>query len=83
MATLRGRRLVVGATAYPPEGNRFALLAFRARGQVARRFGSGGLVLGPYGELGDLAQQADGKIVAAGGSVYQQTRSAFTLARYR
>lgn len=79
---LRGRRVIVGATLYEPDGNRFALAAFRAGGRVAARFGNGGLAPGPSGDLGGLALQRDGR-VAPWADPSTAKSVAFTLARYR
>ena len=65
-----------------PDGNRFALAAFRAGGRVAARFGNGGLAPGPSGDLGGLALQRDGR-VAPWADPSTAKSVAFTLARYR
>src|SRR5207244_11550792 len=63
----------------------FALARFAANGTVDPTFGPGGTVLTPIGQYAiaeHVAVQADGKILAAGGSSSSEDSETFALARY-
>jgi uncharacterized delta-60 repeat protein len=66
-------RLLVGGTQVSGN-NKFALVRLEENGTLDTAFGIGGVVVAGAvpigGDLRDLARQADGKIIAAGGSGY-------------
>ncbi|EKD34581.1 MAG: hypothetical protein ACD_75C02272G0002 [uncultured bacterium] len=65
-------------------GGNFALARYRSDGSLDDTFGSGGKVIsdiGGYDQVRAIALQADGKIVAAGGSAGADDNR-FGLARY-
>lgn len=85
-----GRLLAAGSADGIDGGSDFALAAYNADGTVNSSFGEGGKVITAFGNLSDttrtsswindVALQADGKIVAAGGMVGPEFGAA--LARY-
>jgi uncharacterized delta-60 repeat protein len=77
-----GKLVVVGGGG---ESGRFELARYKLDGSLDPSFGGDGKVVAHFGgeeEAGDVAIQADGKIVAAGRSSVGPNPSNFALARY-
>jgi uncharacterized delta-60 repeat protein len=86
---VQGRKLVAAGLAFSSEtSDDFGLARYNSNGALDRSFGTGGKVTtnitgsGSPDEANALAQQADGKLVAAGGTDAFATGSDFALARY-
>ena len=83
----RSGRILVGGRAYDDsshDASAWALVSYRSSGALDRSFGKGGIVLGDFGTgadwIGALAEQPDGKVIAAG-EVYRDQALARYLAR--
>ena len=81
-----GRIVAAGEWLNPPNDPRFAVLRYKTDGTLDQSFGKHGWVLTDFTRGTDVAQgvaiQADGKIVAAGGSAVFGPNPKFALARY-
>ena len=81
-----GRIVAAGEWLNPPNDPRFAVLRYKTDGTLDQSFGKRGWVLTDFTRGTDVAQgvaiQADGKIVAAGGSAVFGPNPKFALARY-
>ncbi len=85
-----GKVVVAGAGDNGSGGSAFALIRLLTNGTLDSGFGTGGKVTtvangagDTFGQVGGVAVQGDGKIVAAGiGTLFATGKSAFALARY-
>ncbi len=79
-------RITAGGGTGAAAGSSFALARYTSNGSLDLDFGSGGTVTTTFGHArnnaNDIALQADGKVVAAGGTAELASPTDFALARY-
>ena len=82
-----GRAVVAGSTSSTPSTSSFGVVRYTAAGAVDTTFGNGGRTTASFGNpinnAFDIAAQADGKLVVAGGTAdFSRRVSDFALARF-
>ena len=79
-------KIVLAGESFNGTDRDFALARYNSDGSLDSSFGSGGKVVTPIGNqdesAGDIAIQADGKIIIAGYSINANSLVDFALARY-